>query len=74
MLAEDGCLAYGPTVDVASGLPAQAAVRNDTATIVEAWESLDHLKAHLSAPHMLDFRTRVADMGAKTTLAVLAPV
>ena len=43
--AETGCIEYGPTVDVASGIGAQAAVREDVVTIVEKWSDLDALKA-----------------------------
>ena len=74
VLAEDGCVAYGPTIDLATGLSAQPAVRDDVATIVEAWESLPHLNAHLAAPHMLEYRTRVKDLVVKTVLSVLTPV
>jgi quinol monooxygenase YgiN len=73
VLAEEGCLGYEPTVDLATGLPAQPGARDDVATIVERWESLEHLKAHLSAPHMAEYRGRVKDMVVKTTLAVLTP-
>ena len=73
VLAEEGCVAYGPTVDVASGISAQPPVRPDVVTVVETWESLDHLRAHLAAPHMLEYRTRVKEMVVKTTLSVLEP-
>ena len=73
VLAEDGCLEYGPTVDTASGLAVQPAVRDDVATIVEKWASLDHLKAHLAAPHMAEYRERVKGLVVATTLAVLSP-
>ena len=50
--AEAGCLAYGPTVDVAgTGLAAQGPPRDNVVTVVEQWESLDALRAHLQAPH-----------------------
>lgn len=32
---EAGCLDYGPTIDVASGIAAQAPPRNDVVTVVE---------------------------------------
>ncbi|MCA9267396.1 MAG: antibiotic biosynthesis monooxygenase, partial [Planctomycetales bacterium] len=51
--AEEGCLDYGPTVDFPTNIPAQPAERPDVVTVVEKWESLDHLEAHLIAPHML---------------------
>lgn len=74
VLAENGCLDYGPTVDLATGLSAQLPLREDVVTIVEKWESLDTLKAHLVAPHMVEYRPRVKDMVIKTTLQVLEPV
>jgi quinol monooxygenase YgiN len=73
VLAEEGCLAYGPAVDVPSGLSAQPAVRPDVVTIVERWESLEHLRRHVTAPHMLEYRPRVKDMVVATTLIVLEP-
>lgn len=71
--SEAGCLEYGPAVDLDSGIPAQAPLREEVVVIVEKWESLDHLKAHLVAPHMHDYRPRVSGMIAKTTLAILEP-
>ena len=50
--AEAGCLRYEYTVDVASPLPTQEPVQADRVTLIEEWESLAHLEAHLQAPHM----------------------
>ncbi len=74
VLAEDGCLAYGPTVDLPAGLAAQPPARDDVVTVVEAWESPGHLEAHLAATHMQAYRATVKDLVVKTTIAVLAPV
>ena len=74
VLAEVGCLDYGPTADVASGFSAQGPVRPDVVTVVERWSSLDHLRAHLAAPHMADYRDRVKDFVVGTTLLILEPV
>lgn len=71
--AEAGCLEYGPTVDVASGLAAQGAVRENVAVIVERWESLDALRTHLVAPHMQEYRERVKDLVVRVQLQVLEP-
>jgi quinol monooxygenase YgiN len=71
--AEDGCLEYGPTIDIPSGLSAQLPIREEMVTVVEKWESLDHLKAHLTAPHMAPYRTAVKDLVVATKLAVLGP-
>ena len=72
--AEDGCLAYEPTVDVDAGLPVQGALRENVVILVEAWESVDALHAHLKTPHMATYREAVQDMVVKLTVDVLQPV
>jgi len=69
--AEAGCVEYGPAVDVTPGLPRQVAYRENTVTIIEQWETLDALEAHLAAPHMADYREKVKDLVAGVTLQVL---
>ena len=71
--AEAGCIEYGPTVDVASGLSVQGPLRENVAVIVEKWESLDALKAHTQAPHMAEYRVAVKDLVEGVTLQILAP-
>jgi quinol monooxygenase YgiN len=71
--AEAGCIEYGPTVDVASGLSMQGPLRENVAVIIEKWESLDALKAHSQAPHMAEYRVRVKDLVESVTLQILAP-
>ena len=71
---EDGCLAYEPAVDVASGLPVQGPIRPDVVTIVEAWQSMDALRAHLKTAHMAAYREAVKDYVADLTVQVLQPV
>ena len=71
--AEAGCLEYEPAVDVDSGLSFQEAIREDVVTIVEAWESLEHLVAHLKTPHMQSYRDAVASYVRKVSVQVMAP-
>ena|SRR5689334_2778949 len=71
--AEAGCLDYGPTVDVATGIAAQVPVRDNVVTVVEKWDSLSALQAHLQAPHMAAYRTRVKDLVVSVKLQVLQP-
>ena len=52
VLAEDGCLEYAPSIDVDSGMAAQE-LAPEGVTILERWASLDALKAHSVAPHIL---------------------
>lgn len=71
--AEKGCVEYGPTVDVASGIAIQGALRDDFVTIIEKWSDLEALKVHLAAEHMKEYRARVKDFVVKTQLQVLQP-
>ena len=71
--AEAGCIEYGPTIDVASGLAVQVPLRNDVVTVVEKWSDLASLATHLAAPHMNEFRERNKAMIAGLTLQVLQP-
>ncbi len=72
--AEAGCLDYGPTIDANTGIAAQGAVRADVVTVVERWESLEHLQAHLVAPHMVEYRPKVKDFVKFVKLQILEPV
>jgi quinol monooxygenase YgiN len=74
VLAEAGCIRYAPTLDVDTGLPPQGGVRPNVVTVVEAWESLDHLKAHLVAPHMKAYKEATKDMTTGVSLMVTEPV
>ena len=71
---EQGCLEYGPTVDVDSGIAAQGAAREEVVTIVEKWESLEALQVHLTADHMTEYRERVKDLVQGIELQILQPV
>ena len=68
--AEDGCISYVPMVDVDSELEPQVLDEN-IVTIVEQWESIEALKAHLAAPHMLKYKNNVKNIVEKVTLKVL---
>ena len=72
--AEAGCGDYGPTVDAKTDIRVQVPFRDNVVTIVEKWESLAALKAHLAAPHMAEYREAVKDLVVKVTLQVLEPV
>jgi len=72
--AEKGCLAYEPTLDVDSGIPAQGGFRLHVVTIMERWESLEALKAHLAAPHMQTYREIVKDLVTRVSLQITEPI
>lgn len=71
--AEVGCLEYGPTIDAVTDIAAQGSPRDQVVTVVEKWESLDALKAHLAAPHMIEYRGKVKELVAKVKLQILQP-
>jgi quinol monooxygenase YgiN len=71
VLEEKGCIAYVPTIDVPTGLPPQELNAN-VVTIIEKWESLEDLKAHLSAPHMLSYRKKTKHLVENMSVKVLA--
>ena len=70
---EAGCIEYGPTEDVETSIPAQGDVRPNTVTVVEKWESVEALEAHLVAPHMVEYRGKVKDLVRSVSLQVLQP-
>ena len=70
VLAEKGCIDYAPTIDVDAGLPPQE-LDAETVTIVERWESIEALHAHLNTPHMATYREKVKDMVLGMSLKVL---
>lgn len=73
VLAEEGCLFYGPTVDLPTDLARQLPLRDSTVVIVESWESLAALQLHLVAPHMDAYRQKVRDLVLDTELQILSP-
>ena len=73
VLKEKGCIEYMLTIDVPTGLPPQEMNKN-VVTVIEKWSSIENLKAHLSAPHMLKYRERVKDLVEKLSLKVLKEV
>lgn len=73
VLAEDGCHGYVPAVDIESGISVQGRLREDLVTVIEQWESLEHLHAHLKAPHMDVYREQVKDLVEDVALQVLTP-
>ena len=72
--AEAGCLEYGPTVDVETDIARQMPPRENTVTVMEKWESVDALKAHLATPHMAEYKQAVRGIVVGLELQILTPV
>lgn len=67
---EKGCVEYFPAVDVDSGLPPQSLDENRV-TIIEKWESVEALRDHLVAPHMLAYKGKVKEIVEDVSIKVL---
>ena len=73
VIAEDGCIEYGPAID-AEGLGSfQTKFGADTFVVIEKWRDTQALKAHAAAPHMAAYGARVKDMLAGRVIHVLSP-
>jgi quinol monooxygenase YgiN len=71
---EQGCLEYGPAIDVAGGPDNWHRLGPDTFIVIEKWESEAALQAHAVAPHMVEYGSRVKDLVASRAIHVLDPV
>jgi quinol monooxygenase YgiN len=67
---EMGCIEYFPAVDIDADLPPQSLDEN-VVTIIEKWESLEALRDHLNAPHMLAYKEKVKDIVEGVSIKVL---
>ena len=70
VLKEEGCLEYSATVDFPTEVPIQEANPN-VVTVVEKWETFAHLQAHFTAPHILEYKTKVEGMVEEVSLKIL---
>jgi quinol monooxygenase YgiN len=71
--AESGCLEYGPAIDLATSIADQPALRENIVTVIEKWESVEALRKHLEAPHMVRYRRTVKDVVLGVSIRVLEP-
>ncbi|MDA8050606.1 MAG: putative quinol monooxygenase [Rhodospirillales bacterium] len=73
VLAEKGCIEYGPAVDAEGAGAIQTPFGPDTFAVLEKWESLEALKAHGVSPHMAAYAARTREMIAMREIRVLVP-
>jgi quinol monooxygenase YgiN len=69
--AEKGCLEYAPMIDLETSLTGQP--RENAVIMLEKWESVEALEAHLMTTHMLDFRKAAEPLRLDLQLQILAP-
>jgi len=71
--AEQGCVEYGAAIDIDTPIAAQQAPRDNVLVVVEKWESVAALEAHLAAPHMEAFRAANGELIEDISLQILQP-
>jgi quinol monooxygenase YgiN len=71
--AEHGCIEYGPAVDVTTGMKGLEAPREDVVTIMEKWDSIEALKAHMKTPHMQKYQQDTKDYVRGKKIRILGP-
>ena len=73
VLNEEGCVEYSAKVDYKTDLPIQD-TNSNIVTVIEKWESYPHLQSHFTAPHMLDYKSKVEGMVENVSLKILEDV
>lgn len=71
--AEKGNVEYTVMIDTPSGLSAQGPTCDNVVTILEKWESVDILKAHLKTIHMAEYFRASEELDLTMQLQVLEP-
>jgi quinol monooxygenase YgiN len=69
--AEKGCLEYFPAVDHGTEIKSQMPLGADSILVIERWENVSALEAHLAAPHMVEYRPKVKDYVKQVSLRIL---
>ena len=72
--AEDGCRLYTLLKDASTDWDKPMRFGERTMWMLEKWDSIDALKAHLETPHMKAFGPTVRPMRTASTFHVLEPV
>ena len=68
--AEVGCIEYTAVVDH-DGTPAPYGA--DTLVVVEKWQTIENLRAHAAAPHMVAYAQKTKELVKERAIHVLTP-
>lgn len=71
VLAEEGCIEYGPVIDLPDFGPVQTPIGPDSFMVIEKWSSPETLRAHGAAPHMRAYAEASREMVASRAVHVL---
>lgn len=71
--AEPGCLEYGAAIEIKGAIPVQPPARDHVIYVIEKWESLAALQAHLKAAPLQTFLGKAGALIEQITARVLEP-
>ena len=71
--AEKGCIEYGAAVDAENALKFQTKWGPGTFLVVEKWDSMEALQAHVAAPHMAAYGAKTKELLASRVIHILSP-
>jgi quinol monooxygenase YgiN len=74
VLKEKGCQGYDYLRDTASPLGIQEPVDADRVTLLERWESVEALTAHLATPHMKEAGLKMKELRSSVSARVFEPI
>lgn len=74
VLREKGCQAYDYTREIPSPLGAQEPIDANRIILIERWESMEALRAHLETPHMKQAGPRMKDLRASVQVCMTESV
>ena len=72
VLAEDGCIEYGPTIDATDAPSIQTPIGANSFIVIEKWTSSKTLEAHGASSHMAAYGQQVKNLIVSRTIHVLA--
>lgn len=71
VLAEQGCIEYGATVDALGAPESSTRYGPDTFVVIEKWVDVAALEAHAASSHMTSYAARTRDWIASRSIHVL---
>lgn len=73
ILAEPGCLEYGPATDAKDFGGLQTVLGDDAFVSIEKWQTPEALKAHAAGAHFAAYAAKTKDLIATLIVHVLSP-
>ena len=74
VLMEKGCQAYEYAREIASPLGIQEPIEANRITLIERWESIDALKAHMETRHMKEAGVKMKDLRSSVVARVVESI